>query len=70
MAIMQLIQEQLERATLHSACDSTLNVFAEQLLLLHTSVSHHALVEQGKNKTVRNIKSLKTVNWYCDSKRT
>ena len=27
--------------------------------MLHTVVSHHALVERGKDKTVKNIKSLK-----------
>ena len=31
----------------------------ERLLVLHMVVSHHALVERGKDKTVRNAKSLK-----------
>ena len=33
--------------------------FAEQLLVLHTVIPHHALVERSKDKTVRNAKSLK-----------
>ena len=33
--------------------------FAERLLVLHTVIPHHALVERGKDKTVRNAKSLK-----------
>ena len=33
--------------------------FAEQLLVLPTVVLHHALVERGKDKTVKNAKTLK-----------
>ena len=60
-----LIQEQLAHATLHGACDIIIKRFeicwkclAEGLLVLHTCVLHHALVERGKDKTVRNSKSL------------
>ena len=37
--------------TLHSACD--FKHLAEQLLVLQTCISHHALVEGGKDKTER-----------------
>ena len=55
VAIMQLIQEQLRRATLHGARDSTINVLKIAGSALQNNflcISHHALLERGKNKTI------------------
>ena len=70
-AIMRLIQEQLARATLHSARDSTINVLKIAGSALQNDVTYVGIAScfswTSKNMTVMNSKSLKRL-WYDNAR--